>query len=304
MVDILIPDDACVRVTFESAVSTFFGKLAEQLQTNAEGVFFIHQDPLARQGCRPFHIKLIASNNLAGISYQTISGIMCDVGLLCQDAKGYVLPVCVVDSKGLVSLKVSSPDCVLIGKRISQLLFDSNGWRPEYEVSLLVNIGTFHGPHRSAFEAWLNGELRSNSSAFPPFRAEYLEISNRCGNLLEGQVRLSQGSCSPDTRPVINDKQDTSNHASKCRDFESILDSSKLKEQLNRKKLLGLAKPITDKMRGVGIVKALDPMTYESKSKLKRYSITPVDLSYWHSDCRKIMSVLDQMLQIIGPKVR
>ena len=297
MKDILIPDDACVRVTFESAVSIFFGKLAEQLQTNAEGVFFIQQDPLARQGCRPFHIKLIASNSLAGISYKTISGIMRDVGLLCKDAKGHVLPVCVVDSKGLVSLKISSTDCVLIGKQISQLLFDTNGWCPDHEISLLVNIGTFHGPHRSAFEVWLNGELRSNSSAFPPFHAEFLELSKKCGNFLEEPVRLLRRSSSPEIRSVIKDKQDTSNHASKSRDFESILNSSELKEQSNRKRFVALVTSITKKMRGAGIVKALN-------SKVERYSITPIDLGQWHSDCKKVTSILDEMLCTIGPKVR
>lgn len=303
MEDTAIPDGVCVRITFESAVATFLSRLAEQLQTNAEGVFFIQQDPLARLDCRPFHIKLISSTGLTDISYQTISVILRDVGLLCEDTQGHILPICVIDNDGLVSLKVSSSDCLLIGKRISRLLFDANGWCPDYEVSLLVSIGAFRGPHKSAFEAWLNGELKSNSSAFPTFHAEFLELSQSCDNCLQEPIRLSRRQRPIDTRFLIRDKENLPNHGFRSLSNDSVLESKKYPKEFSRIRMLAFTASTTTKMRGAGIIKAMSNKAPETHSKIRRYSITPIEIGQWHFGCKTIMGMLDEMLLTFGPKV-
>lgn len=303
MEEMAIPDGVCVRITFESAVATFLSRLAEQLQTNAEGVFFIQKDPLTQLDCRPFHIKLISSTGLTDISYQTISVILRDVGLLCKDTQGHILPICVIDNDGLVSLKISSSDCLLIGKRISRLLFDANGWCPDYEVSLLVSIGEFHGPHKSAFEAWLNGELKSNSSAFPSFHAEFLELSQSCDNCLQEPIRLSRRHSPTDTRFLIRDKENLPNHGFRGRSNDPAPESEKSPKEFNRVRILAFTASTTTKMRGAGIIKAMSNKTPEAHSKIRRYSITPIEIGQWHFGCKTIMGMLDEMLLTFGPKV-
>lgn len=314
MDDILIPIGVYVQITFESAVTTFLGRLAEQLQTNAEGVFFVQQDSRHRLGASPFHIKLISSADLTGISYLTISRILRDVAAKCTNVQGQVLPVCVVNSDGLVSLKIASSDCLLVGKHISQSLFDRNGWCPDYEVSLLVSIGTFCGPHTNAFETWLNGELRSNSSAFPFFNAEFLELSEQCGMFLEEPARFAhnkQIQIESDIHVLTDAIEKLSDQEINNFDTETevlvVANKDIKEEESNGHRLLVSTASITQKMGGAGVLKLMKPKddskNMNAQLSSNRYSITPIDIISWRAQSSKLMMMLDAMLLTIGPKV-
>ena len=316
MEDILNPNGICVRIKFEPAVAEFLRRLSEQLQTNTEGEFFLEQAPNARQSVGPFHIKLISSSNLTGSSCRTVSGILKDAGPIFESVRGQVLPVCVVDGDGLVSLKISSSDCVVLGQHISRQLFHANGWCPAHEANLLVSIGVFRGPHTAEFETWLNGELRSNSAEFPFFQSEVLELS---GNFMQEAVILSRNGLRdhdpvsdaqtlPSVRTILNER--SANHnvtavqitqsAQSAHPVEEAVIVKDIKDKNSiEQRLLAAAASITQKISGEGVVRSMG-----QTREVNKFSITPVDLSQWRQQCSKVIQMLEQMMLTVGPKVR
>jgi hypothetical protein len=193
--------------------------LAEQLQNNAEGVFFSQLDPQQQQQTPqpcPFHIQLVPAAVLEGLSNDRVAELLKDCGAKFGSLHGQILPLCTVTPAGEVALKINSSDHVAIVQHVVQALPEApavDGW-PLKDDGLVVRIGMFkvgamlpfvpvpvpvpvpcrsfaltcvailvclwypQGPHISAFETWLNGELSTNSGVFPLFRCDTLELSS------------------------------------------------------------------------------------------------------------------------------
>jgi hypothetical protein len=300
--DIPIPHGTAVRIRFGVAVEGFLRKLAEQLQTNAEGVFFSQQNPKAGLGCCPFHLKLITSLDLSGQSCLTVQNILKEVGSNIDNVvQGLVLPVCTVDSMGLVSLKISSSDCLVVGKSLSQRLPGTNNWSSSHEDNLVVSIGSFRGPHTTAFESWLNAELKSNSAVFPHFIADILELSEEC-SFIQDPVRLSGIKLE---QSKINNKFNSSinGDAPIVEDLSPLQKDGKISIE---QRLLTSAASLILKIGGAGIIK-MDPTSSSAanspQKKITKYSIIPSEINKWQDQCSKIFTMLDGMLQAVGAKV-
>lgn len=309
MGDLVIPAGVYLQIKFESSVETFLKMLAEQLQSNAEGVFFAQQDPRAKSGCSPFHLKIVSSGNLIGHNYSKVMAILQDVGSRYDNIQGRVLPICVVDSHGVVSLKISSVDCSQIVKNITELLLGNNIWPVSNDEDLLVSIGSFNGPHTAAFEDWLNGELRSNSSVFPIFNAEFLELSESCGNFIQESVRIfrkEQKQVDSASHFKIPENENTSDKASADRGSKLSLDSSSqmFQQQSAVQRLVLSLTPITQKLVGTGMMKKDIPRGAASLQNMTRYSIIPSEVNLWQEQCTSMIRTLGNLLQSVGPKVR
>jgi hypothetical protein len=312
----LIPSGACVRIRLDKAVESFLSKLAEQLQSNAEGVFFAQQDPRAGLGCCPFHIKIISSVNLTGESCQTISSILHDVASTLESVQGHVLPVCTVDSVGLVSLKISSSDCLLIGKHLSHLLPGANSWSSRHESHLSVSIGSFQGPHTTAFENWLNGELTSNSSVFPIFYGDILELSEGGQNFIQKPAKLSGKELKEiepthvqeiHTKVERNDIKSKTSLTSGTTEVVPFVSPISEKSASFGQRLLTSAATVIQKIEGSGTIKMeSNPLSAKSSTTNNplKNSIFPSDMVKWQDQCSKLFTMLDRMLQAVGHKVK
>lgn len=309
MGDLVIPAGVYLQIKFESSVETFLKMLAEQLQSNAEGVFFAQQDPRARLGCSPFHLKVVSSGNLIGRNYSKVMAILQDVGSRYDNIQGRVLPICVVDSQGVVSLKISSSDCSQIVKHITDLLLGNNIWPVSNDEDLLVSIGSFNGPHTAAFEDWLNGELRSNSSVFPIFNAEFLELSESCGNFIPESVRIFRkeqkqiDSANHFKIPEIENICDKLS-ADRCSDLSFDSPNQTFEQQGAVQRMILSLTPISKKLVGTGILKKDFPKNVPSLQNMTRYSIVPSEMNLWQEQCTNMIRMLGSLLQSAGPKVR
>lgn len=309
MGDLVIPAGVYVQIKFESSVEFFFKMLAEQLQSNAEGVFFAQHDPRARLGCSPFHLKVIPSVNLSGRNYSKVMATLQDVGSRYDNIQGRVLPICVVDGEGVVSVKITSSDCSQIIKHISELLLGNNIWPVSHDEDLLVSIGSFNGPHTAAFEDWLNGELRTNSSVFPIFNAEFLELSESCGNFIPESVRISrkeQKQIDSSSNFKIPDIENISDkmHADRSGElsFESL--NQTFDQQSAVQRLILSSTPISRKLFGTGIMKNDTVRSAPTLQNMSRYSIVPSEMSLWQEQCSNMIRSLGSLLQSVGPNVR
>jgi len=56
--------------------------------------------------------------------------------------------------------------------------------------TVLVTIGSYHGPQLNSFETWLNGQLGLNSNVFPLFKVEIIELSEEFNNFPHFPVKL------------------------------------------------------------------------------------------------------------------
>jgi hypothetical protein len=308
MGDLVIPAGVYLQIKFESSVETFLKMLAEQLQSNAEGVFFAQQEPRARLGCSPFHLKVVSSGNLIGRNYSKVMAILQDVGSRYDNIQGRVLPICVVDNQGVVSLKISSSDCLEIVKQMTELLLGDNIWPVSNDEDLLVSIGSFNGPHTAAFEDWLNGELRSNSSVFPIFHAEFLELSESCGNFIPESVRIlrkEQKQVDTASHFKIPEIEKNLDKSSADRGSELSLDSSNqtFEQQSAVQRLVLSLKPISQKLVGGGIIKKDVPKSASIHQNMTRHSIVPSEVKLWQELCAIMIRTLDSLLQSVGPKV-
>ena len=299
-----IPHEAYIRLRFELYLENFFRTLAEQLQSNAEDVFFAQHDPRSGLGSCPFHIKLLPPSSLSEQSCSTVSTILQSVASKFAFVRGQVLPVCTVDNGGLVSLRVSSSGCRLISRFLMTLLADTDYDRSE-EDYYLVSIGCFQGPHTKAFEIWLNNELTKNSSVFPAFQCHYIEVSEECNTLIQGPLRLLAEPISE--LPISNHsskKNDTTTETFKAihsTDGYSNRGGSDKKITLENR-LLTSVNSLTHKIGGLGTI-WVDQHGSESASTFIRCCIVPNETKKWQEQCLKVFIMLDGMLQAVGPKV-
>ena len=298
MDDVLIPAGVDIRIRFESSVETFLRCLAEQLQTNAEGVFFVQQDP--------FHIKVMSSIDIRGCSGKKIAVILQEVGARFDDVKGQVLPVCIVDGDGRVSLKITSSDCIEVIREVSQLILDGNCWSVDRDDDLRVSIGSFKGPHTNAFENWLNGELRCNSSAFPLFNADSIQLSES-NIFMPEPVRLTQ-----------KEKLFVSDMLVDLRDLDTETDQD-VEGNLQQPaaviatvcnidaivlELTISSAAITQKLNGTAVIKKeVRKSSQTTLTNSTRYSITPSESKQWQDVCLSMIHILKGTLQSVGSKV-
>ena len=299
-----IPQDAYIRLRFELYLENFFRTLAEQLQSNAENVFFAQHNPRSGLGSCPFHVKLLPPASLSEQSCSTVSNILQSVASKFASVRGQVLPVCTVDNEGLVSLRINSSGCRLINRFLTTLVADTDHDRIE-EDYFLVSIGRFQGPHTKAFEVWLNKELTKNSAVFPAFQCHYIEVSEECNTLIQGPLRLL---AEPNSEPLV------SNHSSKNNDnsketFKPVHSSDGYSSRAGSDKkitlenrLLTSVNSLTHKIGGLGTI-WVDQIGSESVSTLLRCCVVPNEMKKWQEQCLKVFIMLDGMLQAVGPKV-
>jgi hypothetical protein len=167
-----------IFLRFESKVELFLTNLANQIASNSSPDFYSQHD--VRSGLkyyRPFHIKLL-SNIKVEHSKQLLKDLQ-NFGSNFSSVQGQILPLCNISSSGLVSLKISCADCLLINKYLSKLNNDVSF----HQDDIVVSIGVFIGSHQSAFQIWLNNELASNRSLFPIFKSDTIELSEEFNNL-------------------------------------------------------------------------------------------------------------------------
>lgn len=299
-----IPQEAYIRLRFELYLENFFRTLAEQLQSNAEDVFFAQHDPRSGLGSCPFHIKLLPPASLAEQTCSTVSNILQSVASKFVFARGQVLPVCTVDNEGLVSLRVSSSSCRLISRFLMTLLSDTDHDR-SVEDYYLVSIGCFQGPHTKAFEIWLNNELTKNSAVFPAFQCHYIEVSEECNGLIQGRLRLlaeptSEHSISVHSSKMNDDSKETFKTIHNTDGYSNRVGSDKKITLENR--LLTSVNSLTHKIGGIGTI-WVDQIGSESVPTLLRCCIIPKETKKWQEQCLKVFIMLDGMLQAVGPKV-
>lgn len=299
MDDVLIPVGVDIRIRFESSVETFLSSLAEQLQTNAEGVFFVQQDPS--------YIKVIPSVIVRGRSIKKVVSILQDVGSRFDDVKGEVLPICVVDGDGRVSLKITSNDCLRLIREVSQLILDGNCCSVDRDDDLLVSIGSFKGPHMNAFENWLNGELRSNSSVFPSFNAEYIELYGGSSTFMQKSVRLTKKETLFVSDIVVSsldlgtesniEVEDESEQVETIVDIVCDIETTILEISKS-------SAAITQKISGTAVIKKeVRKSSQTTLTNMTRYSIIPSDFKQWQEECLNMIQLLKATLQSAGPTV-
>jgi hypothetical protein len=308
----IIPNGTFVCLRFEPTVEIFLQKLTEQLQTNAEDVFFAQQNPKSGIGSRPFHLKIIGPSRLHGKTCQTVSSILTDISSNFATVRGQVLPICTIDDQGLISLRIKSRDCSLVTRFLSTLLQEKND-TVNHENDTIVTIGSFQGPHSAAFEIWLNNELTRNSSAFPHFQCQFIEVSEECGPLVKSPLRLVGQPASDTTGrlplktsgltedyPTIGQSSNQSSHGD-----VAVFHQSKLSLE---ERLLTSVSTLTQKMRGTGIIRTerckSDPPTNGTLPTFLRCYIIPVETEKWQNQCLKVFIMLDGMLEAVGPKVK
>lgn len=297
MEDLQLPKGAYARIRFDGAVSGFLSTLADQLQTNAEGVFFSQLDPHAGLGCCPFHMKLISPSEMGGLRYLTVLNLLKDIGLKFEGIQGQVLPVCIVNRSGLVSLKISCSDFLPISKHIADVLPGAIDWSMKQENELTVTIGIFMGTHISAFESWLNGELSSNSSVFPVFFCDTIELSEECHPVVNEQIKLAGKLRQRNVQSSNQQGNSMSNITSHSNTDTSDKDKSSIEQRL-----LSAASTLCMKIGGTGMISINTPRSNQSNEPTS-FSIIPTEPAKWHENCSKIFAMLDAMLRSVGSKV-
>ena len=305
-----VPDGTHIRFRFEQQVENFLLKLADQLQTNAEGVFVALQNPQSGAEISPFYLELLTRTDLAEESCETISKILSIISANFELVRGQVLPVCTVDERGRVSLRVLSGSCLLISNYLFGVL--PNIKRASSDDHFHVSIGSFQGPHNAAFEIWLNKELARNSAIFPSFQCYFVEVSEECSALIENPIRRLVGSVQGTrSSPVSALKGDT--NAKNLTAIEKVSTGSQssravpgatfsLEERLHASITL-----VTQQISGSGIIFTERVNPNVSTSTLPKGSVRchviPAERKKWQDQCLKIISMLDGMLQAVGPKV-
>lgn len=305
-----VPDGTHLRFRFEQQVENFLLKLADQLQTNAEGVFVALQNPKLGPEISPFHLELLTWADLAEESCETISKILSIISANFELVRGQVLPVCTVDERGRVSLRILSGSCLLISNYLFGVL--PNIKRSRSDDHFHVSIGSFQGPHNAAFEIWLNKELARNSAIFPSFQCHYVEVSEECSALIENPTRRLAGSVQGTrSSPVSAPKGDTAvkgliateKNFSGSQSSKAVIGATfSLEERLHASITL-----VTQQISGSGIIYAewINPNvnTGTLPKASVRCSVVPAERKKWQDQCMKIISMLDGMLQAVGPKV-
>lgn len=309
-----------IRVRFDAYAKCFLHKLADQIATNAESCFFsVKQNPENH-----FHIKLLTSYDLTNKSVQTVLNALNDTRSIFP-IHGQVVPSCIVDSKGQVSLKINSNDCVQISEHLSKFLllpgaFDSH----PSEDNLLVKIGNFKGPHILAFETWLNLEFNKNSSSFPSFIGSAMELSDEWGNSItlnpflpeseQEDVLLEENEF---VGSIINATDDNTEIVEPTAALTSTVTTEiKPKKEIKTmgQRLITAATTIVNKLGGQGVVikmeenSVVDIATIVAENdsvepKQRNYAIVPSDLNEWQTQCSKLFTLLDGMLRDLGVKV-
>ena len=330
-----IPNNTFIRILFDDSANFFLKKISEQLQHNTGENFVSQLDPRAGLGCAPFHIKLISSVDQTDLTCEDVIEILRQTGEKFEAVHGNLLPVCTVNRLGWVSLKISCRDCVVIGRHLHQMLPGASDNCSRIEDNLAVNIGLFTGIHIAAFEEWLNKELLNNSAVFPFFRGCFIELSEECGGLtngpikLQGQparkslVRLLESDTPPPTPSVIRENEQQMDFLEAMeRTTRNIVDDFKedeLDDHLNATETSTnsqIARPLTSgseqtiqqrlltstlthckKITDLGLLIA-DVMSFPDFDL-----ISPKDSEFLKKQCGKIFCMIDGLLKAVGPKV-
>ena len=305
------------RIRFEEEVEVFLTALAEQLQSNADGVFFATRSP--------YHIQLISATELQGISVQKTLEILKDLGNKYDKIQGNILPVCTVNRSGQVSLKISCSDFLVVAQHVAGLFPGANDWSVKQDDYLIVSIGTFQGPHISAFENWLNGELSTNSGVFPLFTCDIIEIAGEGGSTIGEQIKLCE---KPRQRRSVvlleetngeNDRRKSTTNNDSPRavtsgDTTSIDNAAGSgtagtgddKANVNGDVPSKAIERVPDSQR---LVTAVDPICKKIGGgsgmitpSFMSYAVLPTEPARWQEQCQKLYEILNQLLRSIGAK--
>lgn len=113
----------------------------------------------------------------------------------------------------------------------------------------LITIGSYNGPQLSSFEEWLNSQLSLNSSVFPIFRGEIIELSEEFNNFPHYPVKLGASTL----RGSLDFESYSSGNKLDSSIGEITLDSLKI-DDYNVERLLMTLKRICLGIGGEGII--------------------------------------------------
>ena len=136
-----------LRALFEAEVNNFLATLAEQLQSNAGSYFIpLNTTQSGATSSNPFHIQLLSSTALLGLTCHQTADILKDLGSKFGQIQGQILPICTVaKTSGHVSLRICSDDYTALIEHLAGTLVGKGStvdWSVERE-NLFVTIGTF-----------------------------------------------------------------------------------------------------------------------------------------------------------------
>ena len=134
-----------VTLRLNAEVNSFLALFVEQLQLNAGMFFSSLQTSASCATSIPFHIQLLSSATLQGLTCQQIANILKDLCSKFNHIQGRILPICIVSSSGYVSLRTSSDDYSALIRHLADALGDNGStidWTLEQE-NFVVTIGTF-----------------------------------------------------------------------------------------------------------------------------------------------------------------
>ena len=324
----LAPTASFIRVRFDASIDRFLSSLSDYLaNSSAEGndiiiiiiiiykslyigTFFSQHDPRAGLGCRPYHIKVLSAVDESGQSCEQVFRVLKDVGIQFSSFQGKILPLCVVSNLGTVSLKVRCNDCINISKYLSSRLIGSQDISSSSSSSssspnddcVLVTIGSYHGPQLNNFEVWLNSQLSLNSSVFPVFKGEIVEMSEEFNNYPHYPVKLVGSSSSSSSSIASSIASSTTSSSivlstTKSNFFNGTIESSTLdveKSGDTDDKLLSILQQLCIPVIGIGII---HKKSYQGAGLSK---VVPSEISKFKESGLQIYKEVENALKLVG----
>ena len=228
--------------------------------------------------------------------------ILKDVGVQFSSFQGNILPICVVSNLGTVSLKVHCNDCIKISKYLSSRLIGSQDLTSiSSDETVLVTIGSYFGPQLNSFETWLNGQLTLNSSVFPFFKVEIIELSEEFNNFPHFPVRLVGGSNSRGTiftGTVESNALDLEKFGGNKVDGFGELSTGTLKiNDYNDERLLTVLQQICQGIGGTGII---PKQSFQGAGLSK---VVPSELDKLRGNSMQIFNEIENLLKLVGADV-
>ena len=230
--------------------------------------------------------------------------ILKDVGVQFSSFQGNILPSCVVSHLGTVSLKVHCNDCIKISKYLSSRLIGSQDLTSiSSDETVLVTIGSYHGPQLNSFETWLNGQLTLNSSVFPLFKVEIIELSEEFNNFPHYPVKLVGTSNSRGgtifTGTVESNALDLDKFGGNKVDGLGELSMGSLKiNDYNDERLLTILQQICQGIGGTGIIPNHKSFQGAGLSK-----VVPSELDKLRGNSMRIFNEIENLLKLVGADI-
>jgi hypothetical protein len=141
-----------------------------------------------------------------------------------------------------------------------------------------VTIGSYHGPQLNSFEDWLNSQLSLNSSVFPIFKGEIIELSEEFNNFPHYPVKLI-GASNTTRGNVFNGTIES--------DLDKIGDN-------NDEKLLSILQQLCLGVVGSGVI---HKKSFQGAGLSK---VVPSELGKFKESSIQIYKEIENLLKLVG----